>query len=92
METKRSLSLDSQFKKLEILEKEKEIENMERRLNNVTKGVIVDQVRTLTNLLETRLVKSSENPLSQDYSFTNAFDEEDLTKIKAKIMRLINTF
>jgi hypothetical protein len=92
MEKKTTLSLDSQFKKLEIREKEKEIEVMDVRLNNVTKGLVVDQVRTLTSLLETRLVKTSENPLSQEYSFANAFDDEDLTKIKAKIMRLINTF
>ena len=85
------VSLDTQLKRLEIAEKEKELVNMERRINNVSRGIIIDQVRALTSLLETRVVVSSPIP-SQPGEWVNAFDEDDQIKIKAKIMRLINTF
>ena len=85
------ISLDMQLKKLEIQEKEKELLNMDRRLNNVSRGIVIDQINSLARLLETRVAKESPIP-GNSSEWGNAFDDEDMEKIRAKIMRLINTF
>ena len=91
MEAKNTAAvLSLELKKLEIKEKKLEIENMERRLSNVAKGIIIDQISTLSNLLQARVLGDA--PPAGEIPWINAFDEDDQIKIKAKIMRLINTF
>jgi hypothetical protein len=81
--------LNLELKRLEVEEKRKELENVDKRLTNATKGIVVEQVNTLMRLLETATLVTSQ---LGETKYEPSFDEEDQLKIKAKIMRLINTF
>lgn len=89
--TTKKAQLDLKLKRLEIKEKQSELDSLERRLANASKGIIIDQINTLSNLLSIRSIENN-NKTGGMEGYTNCFDEEDQVKIKAKIMRLINTF